>query len=99
MTKEISPINFYKLYQRKLIKVIDIRENFEFDRYHIKNSVNIPYSLLLEKHALFLNKTTVYYLICSSGEKSNELSLILRNNGYNTVSVIGGIKRWFGSLH
>ena len=48
---EISPIKFFKYYQKNInFKIIDIRDTRDFELYHIVDSINIPYSILIEKH-------------------------------------------------
>ena len=54
--KEISIKNFYQIYQTKSSwRLIDVRETTEYDEAHIPDAINIPLSLLMEKHFLFLN--------------------------------------------
>ena len=95
--KEISPINFFKIYQRKKIKVIDVRDVKDYDLYHIKGSLNIPLSLLCDKPYLFLNKKYVYYIICKNGSLSKLATVSLENSGYNVINVMGGLDSWVGS--
>ena len=97
--KEISPINFFKIYQRKKIKIIDVRDVKEFENYHINGSLNIPLSLLCEKHYLFLNKNYIYYIICKNGNLSKKATITLEHNGYNVINVIGGLDAWIGAYH
>ena len=61
--KEISPINFFKIYQRKRIRIIDVRDVKDFEYYHIEGSQNVPLNLLCDKPFLFLNKRYIYYII------------------------------------
>jgi len=96
---EISPINFFKYYQTKnQFKIIDLREFNEFEKYHIKNTINIPFSLIMEKHYLFLNKHNTYFLICNNGEKSKFASEYLNSLGYHVIYIIGGLKNWPGAF-
>lgn len=96
---EISPIDFYKLYLSTFkIKIIDVRETYEFDEYHIKGSVNIPFSVIMNKHSLFLNKKYHYFIICKNGTASKIVTNKLHDLGYNICNVIGGLKSWRGDL-
>ena len=96
---EISPINFFKHYQTKNnFKIIDIREFNEYEKYHIKNTINVPFELLMNKHYLFINKSTRYYIICDNGDKSKMVTDYLESLGYDVVYIIGGIKNWPGSF-
>ncbi len=96
---EISPILFFKYYQKNLhFKIIDIRNTKDFELYHIEDSVNIPYQLLIEKHYLFLNTTHTYFIICKNGDKSYHACKLLCRLGYHVVNVIGGIDHFMGSV-
>ena len=94
---EVSVNNFYKIYQQELnVKIIDVRDISEYDEYHIHGAVNIPLSLILEKHHLFVNKKYHYYIICKNGTRSKTASIALSKLGYNITNVIGGVERWPG---
>lgn len=96
---EISPINFFKYYQNHFnMKIIDIRKTNEYEKYHIQDSTNIPYHLLLEKHNLFMNHYHTYFIICKNGNLSYQASKYLSMLGYNVVNVIGGIDNWKGMV-
>ena len=98
--KEISPINFFKLYQKsKNLRIIDVREPYDYEQYHLIYSYNVPASLLYDKHYLFLNKRNIYYIICKNGEISKKVTAFLDSHGYNVVNVIGGLDCWVGSYH
>lgn len=95
--KEISPIMFFKKYQTNLnMKIIDIRPTNDFNLYHIDDSINIPYNILIEKYNLFLNKNNSYYIICKDGTKSYQLTKYLTRLGYNVINVIGGVTHFKG---
>lgn len=96
---EISPMNFFKYYQTKSnFKIIDIREFNEYEKYHIKGTVNVPFGLIMEKYYLFLNKNTRYYILCDNGNKSKMATDYLSTLGYDVVYIIGGIKNWPGTF-
>ena len=96
---EMSVIDFYKYYQTKNdFRIIDVRDPDEYDSYHIHNSLNIPSSLIIDKHHLFINKNQKYFIICYNGTRSKVVAMHLNNLGYNTVNVIGGIEKWPGLL-
>ncbi len=95
--KEVSVINFYKIYQSELnVRLIDVRDLSEYDEYHIHGSVNVPLNLLLEKHNLFINKKYHYYVICKNGTRSKTAFGALTKLGYNVTNIIDGIERWPG---
>ena len=89
--KEISPIDFLKRFlSYKKIIVIDIRSSSEYYQYHLKDSINIPINKLLNDYSYLLNKHTQYYLVCNDGRKSKYISKLLKDEGYNIISVILG---------
>lgn len=97
--KEISQVEFYKRYlSYKKIEVIDIRTKEEYICYHLEDSINIPFNKLINEYQSILSKNKQYYLICSDGRKSKYISYILEAEGYNIVSVVGGLRRWKGEL-
>ena len=98
--KEISPINFFKLYQKsKNLRIIDVRDAYDFEHYHLESTTNIPLNLLCTKYYLFLNKEYCYYLICEDGEKSKKATVYLDKLGYQVINVLGGLNRWASSYH
>ncbi len=97
--EEISPINFFKFYQdNHSFKIIDIRNTKDYELYHIDNSVNIPYKLLIDKHKLFLNYHNTYFILCKNGDISYLASKYLSKLGYHVVNVIGGIDHFKGRV-
>lgn len=76
------------------IKIIDIRENYLFNLFRIKNSINIPYPFLITNPSEYLNKNDDYYLVCDFGHKSKMVSEILNKNGFKTNSLIGGLMEY-----
>jgi rhodanese-related sulfurtransferase len=97
--KEISIKEFYKLYQTKSSwRLIDVRETVEFDEAHIVDSINIPLSLLMEKHFLFLNTNKEYYIICKNGSRSFSATSFLESQGYKVTNIVEGIIRWPGKI-
>jgi rhodanese-related sulfurtransferase len=96
---EISIKDFYQIYQTQSSwRLIDVREPLEYDEHHIADSINIPFSLLLEKHFLFLNKNKQYYIICKNGSRSLSATSFLSNQGYLVTNIVEGIVRWPGKV-
>lgn len=79
------------------IKLIDIREKYEYREVSLKNSKNIPMSELIENHDKFLNNHDEYYIICQSGRRSSMVCNKLYKEGYNVVNVLGGVGSYRGS--
>jgi len=73
--------------------VIDLRKPNDYQNFHINGSRNINYIDLLSRPSLYLNKEEKYLLICDKGIQSFDVSNILKNRGYHTYSLVGGIKK------
>ena len=70
--------------------IIDIRDPFEFARYHFPTAVNVPYRTLVMYPEKYLKKQYTYYIICANGSKSLRASQMLNNMGYQTVNIANG---------
>ena len=88
--KTIKTIDFINNIDNPEYKIIDIRDKLDFLKSNIPNSINIPYTTLKSKYKKFLNLNEKYYIICTKGMTSIEITSFLNNHGYNAVSVIGG---------
>lgn len=74
--------------------IIDIRNAYYYNIGHINGAINIPYYNLLTNHRYYLNKYTMYYLYCDTGDQSREISNRLNNFGYNTINISGGYEEY-----
>lgn len=70
--------------------IIDIRSSHDYYIGHINGSKNILYKDLLMHPEKYLNKNQTYYLYCTRGITSKKLTNILNNQGYKTISIVGG---------
>jgi NADPH-dependent 2,4-dienoyl-CoA reductase/sulfur reductase-like enzyme/rhodanese-related sulfurtransferase len=69
--------------------IIDVRENHEYDRGHIKGAINIPLSQLRKRINEIPNDKPVY-LHCRTGQRSYNATLALQNLGFNNITNITG---------
>jgi len=74
--------------------IIDIRTRENFNNNHIPNAKNIESKELMLRPDKYLSKTEQYYIYCQHGITSQKLCQILKAQGYNTTSVIGGYEAW-----
>jgi glyoxylase-like metal-dependent hydrolase (beta-lactamase superfamily II)/rhodanese-related sulfurtransferase len=80
------------------VQVIDVRESDEFNGAlgHIKGSKLIPLGSLMEKKNQIAKDQPVV-LVCRSGARSAQATVLLRNAGYAKVAnLAGGMLRWRG---
>ena len=88
--KEITFNDFYQLYQKESLSVLDVREVEEFEALHLEGARNFPLSQLADTYEQ-LDKTHPYYVICKSGIRSARACQFLTGQGYEVVNVQGGM--------
>lgn len=76
------------------IKIIDIRDNYQFNMGSIPTSINIPTNFLLTNPDIYLNKNSTYYLYCEYGTTSKKVCNQLSNKGFNVVNILGGFSEY-----
>ena len=88
--KEISFDEFYQLYQKGSLSVLDVREVEEFETLHLEGAQNLPLSQLADIYDQ-LDKDQLHYVICKSGMRSVRACQFLEEHGYKTINVQGGM--------
>lgn len=88
--KEITFNDFYQLYQKKSLSVLDVREVEEFEALHLEGARNLPLSQLADTFEQ-LDKDNLYYVICKSGKRSARACQFLSEQGYEVINVQGGM--------
>ena len=88
--KEINFNDFYQLYQKESLSVLDVREVEEFEALHLEDVRNFPLSQLADTYEQ-LDKTQLYYVICKSGIRSARACQFLAEQGYEVINVQGGM--------
>ena len=87
---EITFDDFYQLYQKESLSVLDVREVEEFEALHLESARNFPLSQLADTYEQ-LDKDNHYYVICKSGMRSARACQFLAEQGYEVVNVQGGM--------
>ena len=88
--KEIAFNDFYQLYQKESLSVLDVREVEEFEALHLEDAHNFPLSQLTDTFEK-LDKDNLYYVICKSGMRSARACQFLAEQGYEVINVQGGM--------
>ena len=86
----ITPLDFYNDYflKKKDYFLIDLREEKEYKKGHIKGAKNIFWlNILDEKNVKKLPKDKTIFLICYVGHTSSQVMTLLKLLGYNVVSI------------
>ena len=87
---EITFDDFYQLYHKESLSVLDVREVEEFETLHLEGAHNYPLSQLADTYEQ-LDKDNLYYVICKSGMRSARACQFLAEQGYEVVNVQGGM--------
>ena len=87
---EITFDDFYQLYQKESLSVLDVREVYEFESLHLEGAHNLPLSQLTDTFEQ-LDKDNLYYVICKSGMRSARACQFLTEQGYEVINVQGGM--------
>lgn len=85
--------------KRTDFQLIDIREPWKFDDYHIPTAVNIPLAQLFDEanlKTLSREKKIVVYGL--GGTRAGQAQLLLSLKGYNAYSVPEGITAWWDEV-
>jgi rhodanese-related sulfurtransferase len=95
---EISPPALYKKIQAKeTFKLLDVREDFEYEENHIKNTLLLSVNKISQEELnnIGLNKDDEIVVYCRSGRRSEQAYEQLHAMGYTNVkSLYGGIVHW-----
>lgn len=86
--KEISAEEFAKL-DKANITIVDLREPDEVLIHEISGALNIPFSKI-GTDLKNVPKDKPVYVICRTGDLSEEIVEILQDRGYDATNVIGG---------
>lgn len=81
--------NYYNIRNKRNMIIIDIQDKYEYSKWHLPNSVNIPYDELVNNYRNYLSKNKIYYIYCKSGKLSKRLVVVLNYLGYNTIMLEG----------
>jgi rhodanese-related sulfurtransferase len=102
--KEIFPWDLEEILEDRSPYLIDVRENYEFDAMHIKNSVCIPRGILETScdfnydetiPELARDKEQEIIVICRSGNRSILAADTMQRMGFtNVFSLKTGIRGW-----
>lgn len=79
------------------IKLIDIREDYEYKTGSIKTSRHIPMGELLAMPNKYLQKDEKYYIMCQSGMRSRKVTQTLSKQGFDVINVDGGMGAYVGT--
>ncbi|MFR7590416.1 MAG: rhodanese-like domain-containing protein [Longibaculum sp.] len=97
MNNVIQPEMIYQIIDNPHIYFVDIRDNFQYDKLHLKNFINIPEDQFLSQLSM-IPKDKMICLICYSGKKTERLAKELCQLGYLAYYIDGGFQA-FLNIH
>ena len=93
-TPEIDVNNLDELLRNGSVRVLDVREDWEFRRRRVPGATGVPMSRLTAQVGT-LPREKPYAVICESGVRSLAATEFLLSRGFEgTVSVRGGTSAW-----
>lgn len=91
---ELSPQTLKNYLDAKMnMTLLDVREPFEFNLCKIEGSINLPLSNLPQALQQ-MPKDKPIVTICHHGVRSMRAALLLKENGFDVVSLQGGTDTW-----
>jgi len=102
--KELLPWDLTERMQEHEILIVDIREPYEYDAMHIRDSLNVPRGILETACEYDFEETVPelvqarqreVVLVCRSGNRSIFAAEVMQQMGYQTVySLKSGLRGW-----
>lgn len=93
---KVSILQATQLFNQGKTLFLDVREEAEFAKGHVREAKNVPLQQLAEKLgelARFKAKTVV--VICATGVQSSKAAAQLKAAGFETVHIMeGGVNAW-----
>lgn len=90
---QVEAARAYAMVNRKEARWLDCRYDIEFEESHLAGALHLPLDRLREL-AHTLDRQTPYIVYCRSGRRSTCAAYLLRERGYRTYSLTGGICEW-----
>ena len=92
----LTPHALTALINREGATIIDLRDKVDFERGHIVDAVNLPFSRWQSgQQGLDEYREGSLVLVCKMGQQSAHVAKKLRNSGYDNVyRLSGGVMEW-----
>lgn len=94
MIDQITVPNLKHLWDTAAPRVIDVREQWEFDQGHLPGAELIPMASVPGRIDAFRSDDEPVYVVCRSGNRSGQVVTYLAQNGIHAVNVAGGTADW-----
>jgi len=75
--------------------ILDVRTQGEYSQGHLAKAVNMDVNAPgFDQKIQTLDKKKTIYVYCAAGVRSRKAAAILKQKGFNAVSMSGGIQSW-----
>lgn len=88
--KTIPMKDFKEKLAKGPIQIIDLRPADQFEKKHLDNSINLEV-VNINEEIEGIDKTKEVYVICGSGMRSLNAVTLLAEQGFDAISVEGGM--------
>lgn len=97
---EISPQDVRaRLEAGETLTLVDVRQPWEYARYHIPGALLLPTDLFATNHAALLNPDDEIICLCEHGVRSEAAAQFLAASGYtNAATMTGGMSVYDGAV-
>ena len=89
----LAPHWVREMLQTATIQLVDLREDFAYDRARIQGATHVKRSIAEKKKRDFLKKYPVVFY-CGEGFESPEVASAFRDADFTAFYIEGGIRRW-----
>lgn len=79
-------------------RIVDVRYEEEFEDGHIPEAIHLPLPNLRNMAKATLTPDNKYLTVCLSGKRSSIAAFLLKQRGYQVVSMKGGMSVWQGDV-
>lgn len=93
MIPQVSIGEFAAARQQPGARVIDVREQWEYDQGHVPGASWLPMSMVTGRVADFQGEQPAY-VICRTGNRSGQVVMWLARQGIQAINVAGGTVAW-----
>jgi rhodanese-related sulfurtransferase len=92
---QISPADAARLIKAQPVRLIDVRQPWEYATAHIEGSLLMPIEELAERALRELDPAERLIVVCHHGVRSMNATAWLRRQGFAAAqSLAGGIEAW-----